>query len=149
MSTSENFYITKAFRITKLREKCPNTESFLVRIFLYSDWIEICVNLRVQSEYRKIRTRNKSVFGHFSRSAIYEIYLDTSHAVLSMKYDDWNQRIKLTNFRFDKATILLISVSSYQIFSTNYKPLTHSWPIAPFNTPWKHQKNEGILNKKT
>ena len=32
---------------------CPNRESFLVRI---------------QSEYRKIRTRNNSVFGHFSRS---------------------------------------------------------------------------------
>ena len=27
------------------------------------------VNLRIQSEYRKIRTRNNSVFGHFSRSA--------------------------------------------------------------------------------
>ena len=26
------------------------------------------VNLRIQSEYRKIRTRNISVFGHFSRS---------------------------------------------------------------------------------
>ena len=27
------------------------------------------VNLHIQSEYRKIRTRKKSVFGHFSRSA--------------------------------------------------------------------------------
>ena len=26
------------------------------------------VNLRIQSEYKKIRTRNNSVFGHFSRS---------------------------------------------------------------------------------
>ena len=33
-----------------LREKCPNTEYFLVRI---------------QSQYRKIRTRKNSVFGHF------------------------------------------------------------------------------------
>ena len=47
-----------------LPENCPNTELFLVRIFLYSD----SVNLRIQSEYRKIRTRNNSVFGHFSRS---------------------------------------------------------------------------------
>ena len=38
-----------------LREKCPNTELFLVCIFQYSDWI---------------RTRNNSVFGHFSRSAV-------------------------------------------------------------------------------
>ena len=36
-----------------LREKCPNTELFLVRI---------------QSKYRKIRTRENSLFGHFSRS---------------------------------------------------------------------------------
>ena len=28
------------------------------------------VNLRIQSEYRKIRTRNNSVFGHFPRSVI-------------------------------------------------------------------------------
>ena len=26
------------------------------------------INIRIQSEYRKIRTRNNSVFGHFSRS---------------------------------------------------------------------------------
>ena len=39
-----------------LREICPNTELFLVRIFLF------------RTEYRKIRTRNNSVFGHFSRS---------------------------------------------------------------------------------
>ena len=52
-----------------LRERCPNTELFLVRIFLYLDWIRrFTVNLRIQSEYRKIRTRNNSVFGHFSRS---------------------------------------------------------------------------------
>ena len=46
-----------------LREKCPNTELFLVRVFLYSDWIGI--SLRIQFEYSKIRTRNNSVFGHF------------------------------------------------------------------------------------
>ena len=28
--------------------------------------------LRIQSEYRKIRTRNNSVFGHFSRSVFIE-----------------------------------------------------------------------------
>ena len=39
-----------------LREKCPNTESFLVRIFPY------------QSEYRKTQTRKNTVFGHISRS---------------------------------------------------------------------------------
>ena len=55
-----------------LRKMCPNTELFLVHIFLY---LEIySVNFRIQSEYRKIRTRNNSVFGHFSRSGSYNRY---------------------------------------------------------------------------
>ena len=45
--------------VKSLRE---NAELFLVRIFCYS------VNLRIQSKYRKIWTRNNSVFWHFSRS---------------------------------------------------------------------------------
>ena len=47
-----------------LREKCPNAELFLVRILPYSDF----VSLRIQSECGKIRTRENSVFGNFSRS---------------------------------------------------------------------------------
>ena len=51
---------------------------FMVRIFLYSDqkklrkspYSEYSVNLRIQIEYRKIRTRKISVSGHFSRSGI-------------------------------------------------------------------------------
>ena len=46
----------------------PNTELFLVLIFCirpeYGD-----LNFCIQSEYKKIRTRNNSEFGHFSRSA--------------------------------------------------------------------------------
>ena len=67
-----------------LREKCPNTEFFLVRIFLYLSWIHISiylyrisyseyvysVNVRIWFEYRKIRARKNSVFGYFSRSVI-------------------------------------------------------------------------------
>ena len=39
-----------------LREKCPDTELFLVLIFLYS------VQIQENTD------RNNSVFGHFSRS---------------------------------------------------------------------------------
>ena len=49
-----------------LGEKCPNTEISLVRIFLYSDWI--------QFQYTILRTRKNSVFGHFSRSVWHAIY---------------------------------------------------------------------------
>ena len=47
------------FLSISLREKCSNTEFFLVSIFPHSDWI---------------RTRKNSVFGHFSRSVSY-LYL--------------------------------------------------------------------------
>ena len=39
--------------ISTLRENCPSMEFFLVCIFLYS------------TEYRKIRTRKNSLYGHF------------------------------------------------------------------------------------
>ena len=38
--------------------------SFCIR----TDYGDLLVNLRIQSDYRKTRTRNKSAFGHFSRS---------------------------------------------------------------------------------
>ena len=44
--------------------------NFFFRIFPHSDWMRN-VSLRVQSEYGKIRTRNYSGFGHFSRSGGY------------------------------------------------------------------------------
>ena len=44
------------FESHTLREKCPNTEYF---------W---SVFSCIPTEYRKIQTRNNSVFGHFSRS---------------------------------------------------------------------------------
>ena len=37
-------------------------------------WTEYGVNLRVQSEYRKIRTRNNSVFGHISGSNFFFLF---------------------------------------------------------------------------
>ena len=56
-------------RFFTLREKCPNTELSLVRFSCMRTEHGI---LRSKSPYsvriRKIRTRNNSVFGHFSRS---------------------------------------------------------------------------------
>ena len=45
-------FLRNCFKYT-LREKCPNTEFFLVRSLSHSDWIQ---------------TRKISAFGHFSRS---------------------------------------------------------------------------------
>ena len=63
---STNDYSWLLIFFDSLLEKCPNTELFLVRIFLHSEWIR--VSLRIQSECGKKRTRKNSVFGHFSRS---------------------------------------------------------------------------------
>ena len=55
--------------IIALREKCPNTELFLARIFPHLAWTRRdTVSLRIQSECGRIRTRNNSVFAHFLRS---------------------------------------------------------------------------------
>ena len=61
-----NYYVVCCSCTCSLRQKCPNAELFLVRIFLYSDWIRRFTPNSVR--IRKIRTRNNSVFGHFSRS---------------------------------------------------------------------------------
>ena len=53
-----------------LREKCPKTDFFFVRIFVFGLNTKIySVNLCIQSEYSKIQSRKTYVFGHFSRSA--------------------------------------------------------------------------------
>ena len=55
--------------------------------------VQILVNFRIQSEYRKIRTRKNSVFGHFSYLSVFSPnagkygpektpYLDTFRAVI-------------------------------------------------------------------
>ena len=46
-----------------VRENCPSAELFLARL---------------QSEYRKIRTRSNSVFGHFSRNVFTECSLQNT-----------------------------------------------------------------------
>ena len=73
LKTSENQRFSDVFRgyrrrpvtwnrLTGTVRKCPNTELFLVRI---------------QSECGKIRTRNNSIFGHFSRSEVSEYTFHT------------------------------------------------------------------------
>ena len=62
-------------------------EFFLLRIVLHPDWI----NLRIQSECRKIRTRKNSLSGHFSRSV--DICNDKESPLIchkSNKVRSWN-----------------------------------------------------------
>ena len=80
-------YVINLKQALTLREKCPNTELFLVRIFLYSDWIRALktVNLRIQSEHRKIRTRsNSELFGHFSRRVNHGLFFGKFQWVIKL-----------------------------------------------------------------
>ena len=54
-----------------LCEECQNTELFLVRIFLYSDWTQRDTSISPYLIRIKENTaKNNSVFGHFSRSDV-------------------------------------------------------------------------------
>ena len=48
------------------------------------------VNLRIQPKYRKIRTRNNSVFGHFSRSVRHASISETTDTITII----WNVETK-------------------------------------------------------
>ena len=92
------------FAIFTLREKCPNTEFFLIRILLYSDWIRIeSVNLRIHSEYRKMRTRKNSLYGHFSGSVTFRFFSSSAKLLVRKPPSKRKNEIYLTvipNFLF-------------------------------------------------
>ena len=72
-----------------LREKCPNTEFFLVRIFRHSDWIRRdTVSLCIHTECGKIRTRKKlrirTLFSHCNE---FILNLTGSKVLNSLQYD--------------------------------------------------------------
>ena len=73
-STGNTLYEILLAKAT-LREKSPNTEIFLVRIFPHSDLIRRGnpVSLHIESECGKIRIRKNSGFGHFSRSGLTDL----------------------------------------------------------------------------
>ena len=81
-----------------LREKCPNTELFLVRIFLYSDWI---------------RTKNNSVFEHFSRS---ESYIDD---YVGKKVRCISERVIDHSGRYKNSNILKHQIEKYFVHNTS------------------------------
>ena len=67
---TEKGYPDVFWKMSPLREKCPNTEFILDRISPHLDWIRRDTeHLRIQSEYGKIRTKKKTS------------YLETFHAV--------------------------------------------------------------------
>ena len=52
------------------------------------------VNLRIQCEYRKIRTRKNSVFGHFLRSVSHSILFSRHNRLKKIGYSDKKSKKK-------------------------------------------------------
>ena len=75
------------------------------------------INLRIQSEYRKIRTRNNSVFGHFSRSA--------SNHVRSFQIEKINvfDRSYVNSVKYGTETITSLGPKIWKVFPADYKEL--------------------------
>ena len=72
IATAKYIHCVKSvqIRIFFLREKCPNTEFFLVRIFPHLDWI------RKDTEYLSVFSPNTGKYGPGKTP-----YLDTSDSV--------------------------------------------------------------------
>ena len=69
------------FATLTLREKYPNAEFFLVRIFSHLDWIRRdAVSLRIQSEYWKIQSRKTTYLDTFH--ALSKVYFLTMHTTM-------------------------------------------------------------------
>ena len=67
------FMVKETDRLT--REQCNTIRSSIFIVNFTALIVNLTslldgVNLRIQSDYRKTRTRKKSVFGHFSRCAL-------------------------------------------------------------------------------
>ena len=131
-----------------LREKCPK-RSFFWSVFSF-----------IRTEYRKIRTRKNSVFGHFSRSVGDNfVLLHCKNSVISSYYSSnlkawiettssWssvfglftficNQILKLTYCASDNIMFVIIGLF---LFGDVWLVLTHYSPVLLFYTPGKHQK---------
>ena len=82
------------FVIFALRENCPNTEYFLVRIFptFGLSMERYFVSLRIQSECGKIRNRKNSIFRHFSRGVDLPKNIKAGNGITAI-FQDFSERL--------------------------------------------------------
>ena len=79
------------------------------------------VNLRIQSEYRKIRTRNNSIFRHFSRSSTIANEKINSNSNISSdsnkSSDNKNTPDKVHTDNIEKENMIQNSASANETFT--------------------------------
>ena len=92
----------KKFSTLSLREKCPNTELFLVRVFLYSDWIRRFT----RSYFWSVFSPNTGKYGpEITR------YFDTFHAEYS-----WDIYQEKPDTKFSKVSWCTVWVGNRRNF---------------------------------
>ena len=116
-----------------MREKCPNTQFFLVRIFLYSVRIQKSADQKRTriwtSEYRKARTRKNSMFGHVSRSVVKSFFSYNWRTLHCM------QNVTSRKGKTNKMRLKLV----WRYFWNMGQG--HKKPVASFKTCWWHQQD--------
>ena len=98
-----------------LREKCPNTEFFLVRIFRHSDWI------RRDTSYLSVFSPNAGKYGPEKSP-----YLDTFHTVRTISACVWCIKIYFCIY------INLFIFFSRHVFASFWWQWFNNWFVFPF-----------------
>ena len=107
----------------------PRFPAFGLNMEIYS------INLCIQSKYRKIRTRNNSVFGHFSRSTIRSRF-NKEHKFSSIL---WNKTI-CQEFK-DKLNAKFFN-PNLNLSGRNLKNLTNDKILAALSNYRRHKKSD-------
>ena len=129
--------------LESLREKCPSTELFVVRIFLYA-----AVNLRIQAAYRKIRTRKNSVFGHFSRTGYVLQSLCSRISKGLMNTGGWFVAL-FSNFKFLYIIIVRLTLSSNILNVGSAQNLETSWGLMQNWTNSSNWQSDGRTTRES
>ena len=87
------------------------------------------VNIRIQSEYRKIRTRNNSLFGHFSRSIIQK------------------ENYKGLKFHWNNSSDLKISTSLFQVPFFNKRRIVNFQNLITSGVAYQRKYNTPIFRQ--
>ena len=94
---------------------------FLVHIFLYWDWIR---RFTIQSEYKKIRTRKNSVYGHFSHGDLlckFPYWVRTQENTDQIKLRIWTIFTQSCHFLCSSLVVLWWHRSIYIRFSSMFE----------------------------
>ena len=101
------------------------------------------ITLRIQSECGKIRTKNNSLFGHFSRS----VHITKMFMVLhELREVIFRTPPRFCKCGWDWENKLLIRFDIYE--KLKWDPILFSWNIFHTNSGWGKQRKKHVKGKK-